>query len=216
MKKITVFLQIIFLLTFFPIVASAGTTFLINPNETTLNGAEFKDLDDIGNKYVRISNDIYNVNKNIFGTGMALANPLGYPNGKSIIKQFPNPTFQLIEPGSDAVATWRANSYKYKIYHDSVGSFEFREKADEISKFLKERDNYLGREVKVLRKLEKLTGIKSDSLWGGRPDILLEKYDENNNLVSILIGEVKYTQDTGYAIQGLKELLEYMALIKSL
>ena len=132
-----------------------------------------------------------------------------------IIKQFPDPTFQLIEPGSDAVATWRANNHKYKIYHDSVGSFEFREKADKIVKLLVDKDNYLGRELKVLKMIEKLTGIKTDSLWGGRPDIVLEKYDGNDNLVSILIGEVKYTQDKGYAIQGLKELLEYMALIKS-
>jgi hypothetical protein len=32
--------------------------------------------------------------------------------------------------------------------------------------------------------------------------------------MSVFIGEVKYTDDRNYAIQGLKELLEYMALIK--
>ncbi|MFX0196312.1 MAG: hypothetical protein ACFFCW_09345 [Candidatus Hodarchaeota archaeon] len=132
-----------------------------------------------------------------------------------IIKHFSDPTFQLIEPGRDTVATWRAKNYEYKIYHDSVGSFEFQESAKEISRFLKHKDNYLGREVKILKKIEQLTGVGSNSLWGGRPDIVLEKYDENNNLLSILMGEVKYTQDKGYAIQGLKELLEYMALIKA-
>ncbi|MFC1890854.1 hypothetical protein ACFLZT_00505 [Thermodesulfobacteriota bacterium] len=132
-----------------------------------------------------------------------------------IIKQFIDPKYQLIEPGSDTVATWKTKKNKYKIYHNSVGNFEFKEKVDALSKLLKEKDNYLGRALKVFDRLEKLVGVKSGSLWGGRPDILLEKYDENDNLDSILVGEVKYTQDKGYAIQGLRELLEYLALIKS-
>ena len=132
-----------------------------------------------------------------------------------IIKQFSDPMFQLIEPKSDTVATWRTDKHSYKIYHDSVGSFGFKEKADEVSKVLTDKDNYLGRALKVLEKIEHLTGIKTDSLWGGRPDIVIEKYDENENIVSLLLGEVKYTQDRRYAIQGLRELLEYMALIKS-
>ena len=120
----------------------------------------------------------------------------------------------MIEPGSDAVATWRMNNYQYKIYHDSIGSFEFKEKVDDIEKLLQIKDNFLGREIKVLEKVEHLTGKRTDSLWGGRPDIVLEKYDEVGKLVSILIGEAKYTQDKGYAVQGLRELLEYLALIK--
>ena len=79
---------------------------------------------------------------------------------------------------------------------------------------LTDRDNYFGRELKVIEKIEEIAEIKPDSLWGGRPDILLEKYDDQNKLISIFIGEVKYTQNKEYAYQGLKELLEYMALIK--
>jgi hypothetical protein len=131
-----------------------------------------------------------------------------------IINQFENPKFYLIEPGSNIVASWDAHGFKYRIFHNSVGSFEFKEKLDEVAKQQIDKDNFLGREIRVLKTLEQLTGFKTDSLWGGRTDIVLEKVDETGQIISILIGEVKYTQDKDYAVQGLKELLEYMALIK--
>jgi hypothetical protein len=131
-----------------------------------------------------------------------------------IINQFKNPSFHIIEPGSNIVADWEIDGNKYRIYHNSSGSFEFKEKVHELMAKLTDQDNYFGRELKVIEKLEEIAEIKPDSLWGGRPDILLEKFDDQNNLVSIFIGEVKYTQNKEYAYQGLKELLEYMALIK--
>lgn len=132
-----------------------------------------------------------------------------------IIKNFKNARFRLIEPGNNIVAEWEDNGYIYRIYHNSTGSFRFIETLKEINKKIKEKNNYLGRELKVLKKLEEMVGKESDSLWGGRPDIVLERYNQNNDLESIFIGEVKYTDDKNYAIQGLKELLEYIALIKS-
>ncbi len=33
-------------------------------------------------------------------------------------------------------------------------------------------------------------------------------------MTRIIIGEVKYTDDIGYTVQGLRELLEYMAFIR--
>ena len=131
-----------------------------------------------------------------------------------IINQFKNPAFHIIEPGSNIVADWEIDGYKYRIFHNSSGSFEFKEKIYELMAKLKDKDNYFGRELKVIEKIEEIAEIKPDSLWGGRPDILLEKYDDQNKLISIFIGEVKYTQNKEYAYQGLKELLEYMALIK--
>ena len=131
-----------------------------------------------------------------------------------IIKQFKNPRFFLIKPGTNIVACWENNMYRYEIYHDSTGSFQLKERLEELSRNLKNKDNFLGRELAVLKKIHEMTGIKSDGLWGGRPDILLQKYNGKGQLVSILIGEVKYTQDKGYAIIGLKELLEYISLIK--
>lgn len=58
-----------------------------------------------------------------------------------------------------------------------------------------------------------------NSLWGGRPDILIERYsttDDNgaDTLSQVFIGEVKYTQNFDYAATGLRELLEYMAFVK--
>lgn len=132
-----------------------------------------------------------------------------------IVKQFNNPTFQLIEPNSNVVAKWNAEGDNYKIYHDSNGSFQFKENLEELNKKLKDNDNYIGRELKVFKKLQEMTERESKNIWDGRPDILLEKYDQNNNLVSIFIGEVKYTNNRDYAIKGLKELLEYIALIKN-
>lgn len=132
-----------------------------------------------------------------------------------IIKQFDpqNVTFELIEPGSKIVAKWQHDGYRYVVYHDSTGSFQFREDTLALSGLLSHGDNFFGREIKVLRKLESIAGNLQD-LWGGRPDIIVERYNDDDQLDSVLIGEVKYTEDSTYAIQGLKELLEYMALIR--
>lgn len=132
-----------------------------------------------------------------------------------IIKQFKNAIFQLIEPGSNIVAKWESDGYRYVMYHNSTGIFGLKESIEDLNKKLGNRDNYLGRELKVLEKIEQMAQIKPDkSLWGGRPDIILEKYGKADKIMSVFIGEVKYTDDWNYAIQGLKELLEYMALIK--
>lgn len=133
-----------------------------------------------------------------------------------IIKQF-DPravTFELLEPGSKVVAEWHDSEYRYRVFHDSTGSFQFSENTEGLNDSLVDQDNYFGRELKVLRELEKMVGT-SQNLWGGRPDIIVEKYDKANQLESVFIGEVKYTEDTSYAIQGLKELMEYMALIRA-
>jgi len=132
-----------------------------------------------------------------------------------IIRQFnpQNVTLELLEPGSKIAAKWKDGQYKYVIYHDSIGIFQFRENTQSLSELFSSGDNYFRREIKVLHKLESMVGNLQD-LWGGRPDIIVERYDETNRLVSVLIGEVKYTDDDSYAIQGLKELLEYIALIR--
>jgi len=135
-----------------------------------------------------------------------------------LIRQFDSEEvrLQLIEPGNNLIAIWELHDDKYYLYHDSIGKsgkFKFSENIEGLAEKLSEHDNYLGRELKVLSQLEDMVG-KTESLWGGRPDILLEKYDKKGKLISVFIGEVKYTDDKGYAVQGLRELLEYMALIK--
>jgi hypothetical protein len=134
---------------------------------------------------------------------------------KIIKDNFENPKFRLIVPGENVVAEWESGEYLYKIYHDSCGSFQFKESIRYLDEQLEDKDNYLGRELKVIEELERIAKKHlQDTLWGGRPDIILEKYDAEGKIVSLLIGEVKYTDDKAYAIQGLKELLEYIALIK--
>jgi len=127
-------------------------------------------------------------------------------------------TYHLIEGRNNAVAEWEDQNYRYRIYHDSTGSFTFQENWKDIS--ISDEDGYLPREVKVVDKWKEL-GDKifqtdfSDSLWGGRPDIIIEKYHKaQNKPEKIFIGEVKYTNSRDYIARGLKELLEYIALIR--
>ena len=127
---------------------------------------------------------------------------------------FENIKYKIIEPKKNIIAEWEYENNTYRLYHDSTGSFKLSENVLVLSRQLKDKDNYLGRELKVFEKLEGMAGVEKESLWGGRPDILLERYDKQKNLISIFIGEVKYTNNRNYIIQGLKELLEYMALIK--
>lgn len=140
-----------------------------------------------------------------------------------IIKQFKvqNFQFELIEPGNNLIATWTSNKWRFKIYHDSTGSLRFYESIDKLWEENKDKKGYLRRQLIVLKKLKEMTQKNlKNSLWGGRPDIILEKYKlkeggkVEEHPTSIFIGEVKYTNNESYAIKGLKELLEYIALIR--
>ena len=79
-----------------------------------------------------------------------------------IIKQFENAIFQLIEQGSNIVAKWESDGYRYIMYHNSTGIFGLKEGIEDLNKKLGNKDNYLGRELKVLEKLEQMAQIKSD------------------------------------------------------
>jgi hypothetical protein len=119
------------------------------------------------------------------------------------------------------IASWESNGKRYEMYHDATGQHvSFNESLDTDSV---EPDGYLYRMNEVLNKWQTLSARLLDrgsqnSLWGGRPDILLEQSTQDSdgewNLKQVFIGEVKYTQDTDYAAAGLRELLEYMALAK--
>ncbi len=126
--------------------------------------------------------------------------------------------FNIIDGSNNIVAEWEENIYLYKIYHDSVGNFGFKESFENLK--IPEKDGYLAREGIALKKWEELNELlfdldKTGSLWGGRPDVILEEYIKKTGKINkILIGEVKYTESNDYASQGLKELLEYMSLIR--
>ena len=101
MKKIIVLLQILTYITLFPILATAGTTFIINPNRPILGpDVDYANIDRVGNDFRKIPQNLYKSNKEIFGTGMSLANPLGYPTGDAILKPFPTIEFGWAIGGS--------------------------------------------------------------------------------------------------------------------
>ena len=119
------------------------------------------------------------------------------------------------------VACWEQGETRFVLSHDSTGeSLTFHEKL-ETQKI--ESDGYLFRLNEVLARWQSLSEELlgrggSDSLWGGRPDIVLERFKENVDgewvIENVFIGEVKYTQNVDYAATGLRELLEYMAFVR--
>jgi hypothetical protein len=119
------------------------------------------------------------------------------------------------------IATWEQDESRWVISHDSTGKgLTFSESLDADTA---EPDGYLFRLNQVLSRWQLLSKdildySGSGALWGGRPDIVLERYDETESgtfaLKQVFIGEVKYTQDISYAATGLRELLEYMAFVR--
>ncbi len=119
------------------------------------------------------------------------------------------------------VARWEQSGSRFVLSHDSTSealTFNERIGTEDI-----EPDGYLFRLNEVLNRWQSLSEDllgrgESDSLWGGRPDIVLERFEQDMDgtwvLNNVFIGEVKYTQDVDYVATGLRELLEYMAFVK--
>jgi hypothetical protein len=119
------------------------------------------------------------------------------------------------------IATWEEANSKFVLSHDATGEdLTFSDSVDnaEITP-----DGYLYRMNEVLSKWQSLSEDilgrgGSDALWGGRPDLVLEQFeqthDEEWRLSQVFLGEVKYTQHVDYVATGLRELLEYMAFVK--
>ncbi len=119
------------------------------------------------------------------------------------------------------IARWEQEESLFVLSHDSTGEeLTFHE---EIESQSIDSDGYLFRLKEVLTRWQSLSEeildrSGNDSLWGGRPDIVLERFEENADdewvLEDVFIGEVKYTQDINYVATGLRELLEYMAFVR--
>lgn len=86
-----------------------------------------------------------------------------------------------------------------------------------------ETDGYLYRLNEILARRESLSEELlgrggSNSLWGGRLDIVVERFEEdetgNWELDQEFLREVKYTQIPNYVATGLREFLEYIAFVK--
>lgn len=126
--------------------------------------------------------------------------------------------FNIIDGKNNMVACWEDKSNNYSIYHDSAGSgsLQFQVQVDELEDSC---NPYLQRIYhSQLKRQEIMRGAfrnVSNIFWEGRPDIVLEVRDKYDyTLKKVLIGEVKYTTNSEYAKKGLKELLEYIALVK--
>ena len=128
-----------------------------------------------------------------------------------LIDTVDNKDLQLLTTDNDSVvATWHRGQHKFTLYHDATGNLTFEEPYDQFKDDISE---YLERRIKALAKQKDLTG-GVENLWGGRPDILIEKQKEDGEIDAVFVGEVKNTENTKYAKQGLKGLLEYIALRK--
>ncbi|WP_241434344.1 hypothetical protein [Natronorubrum tibetense] len=141
-----------------------------------------------------------------------------------VLDAFENVKYRVLTDSRDSpstIATWEQDGSRFVLSHDATGeglSFSESIGSEDI-----EPDGYLYRMNEVLSRWqtisEDLLGRGgSDSLWGGRPDIVLERYRETETgeeeLEQLFLGEVKYTQNTDYVATGLRELLEYMAFVK--
>jgi len=140
-----------------------------------------------------------------------------------ILNAYENAQYHVLRDQRDTpsvIASWEQDDLRYELSHDATGSsLLFDESLDTESV---EPDGYLYRMHEVLTKWQSLTAELLDregqqSLWVGRPDIVLERFREGDNeweLDQVFLGEVKYTQSADYAAAGLRELLEYMAFVK--
>jgi len=141
-----------------------------------------------------------------------------------VLDSYEGVEYRVLTDGRDSpstIATWEQDGSRFVLSHDATGeglSFSESIGSEDI-----EPDGYLYRMNEVLSRWqtisEDLLGRGgSDSLWGGRPDIVLERYRETvaggTELEQVFLGEVKYTQNTDYVATGLRELLEYMAFVK--
>lgn len=137
-----------------------------------------------------------------------------------LLNSFDNVTYRVIrDDDTSVIASWEDEAFSYRLYHDATGDeLSFSE---DLSRETIEEDGFLFRTQAVLKKWQALSEQLldrggSDKLWGGRPDIILERSTKGDEptLDRVFIGEVKYTTDVDYAATGLRELLEYMAFVR--
>ncbi|MFS0823190.1 hypothetical protein [Bacillus sp. 1P02SD] len=118
------------------------------------------------------------------------------------------------------VAEWMDEEFVYKIYHDSTGSnrIQFNIKAEEVMQihhpFIEKKLSSAADAEQIAREVFG-QGFDTSTFWSGRPDIIVEVVDkQSNELKKVVIGEVKHTSRVEYAITGLRELMDYMKLVR--
>lgn len=126
------------------------------------------------------------------------------------------PGFQLqpIDSDTDVLAKLETSDLRVEIYHDTTGNFSFYEPLStddppDHPVFKRYYDSVFD----YHDALSDLTDTESQPvLYRGRPDLLIEVYetlDTDDQLKSVLIGEIKYSANYRTFKQGLEELLQY-------
>lgn len=141
-----------------------------------------------------------------------------------ILDEYESVEYRVLTDSRDdpsTIATWEQENSRFVLSHDTTGrSLTFKESIDATDI---EPDGYLYRMNEVISRWQSLSSDMldrggSDTLWGGRPDIVLEQYQKQPDgglvLDQVFVGEVKYTENIDYVATGLRELLEYMAFVK--
>ena len=100
------------------------------------------------------------------------------------------------------------------MYHDQTGAIDFHEAIDPaVSPTHPTFERYQDALLDYTKALEELTGTDQDPvLYRGRPDIIIEIYDTRgpeDDLVSVVIGEVKFSASAQTFREGLQELVTY-------
>ncbi|RLL43927.1 hypothetical protein D8M04_13565 [Oceanobacillus piezotolerans] len=139
---------------------------------------------------------------------------------KLIEENTENADLQLMDGRNNLVAQWSDDYCLYKVYHDSTGSnqIKFHISTDELKEhehpFISRRLSSIEEADTTAKKLFNQS-FDTKTYWSGRPDILVEMYDKKTNeLLKVVIGEVKHTNRIEYAITGLRELVDYMKLVQ--
>ncbi|ADQ41796.1 hypothetical protein Calkr_2353 [Caldicellulosiruptor acetigenus I77R1B] len=127
----------------------------------------------------------------------------------------------VVDGRNNKVAMWEDEMFENHLYHNvsNLKDIMFRVGFEEVENV----DNEYFKRYTNARKMAKqlafyLFGNKNtsdDSFWSGRPDILVEiRNKSNGELVKLVIGEVKYTTDRDYMMEGLYQLLEYIYFVR--
>jgi hypothetical protein len=124
--------------------------------------------------------------------------------------------FQLqpIESGSTKLAILESDEYTADVYHDRSGSLSFHVPLSELDGV---DSDYADRVKHIQNQHQTLTKTFLDtetepSLFHGRPDLVVEVYDSRNRdeLDTVILGEIKYSDKEQTFIDGLEELLKYV------
>lgn len=129
-------------------------------------------------------------------------------------KHIPGLELQPIDGQTDALARLETADHRIEVYHDQTGNIDFRETLDpEIEPAHTTFKRYQDAILDYTDALETLTNADHDPvLYSGRPDIIVETYDtrgSDEDLTSLLIGEIKFSSNAQTFRRGLQELVTY-------